>query len=362
MAGGSESTDEREQPNDERDQELERLRAFVERSPDALTHIQPDGTMTYVSGTNRILGRSREEFLQEPLDKFIHPDDKEHILTFFENMNPDSDPVPVEGRMSHADGGWVWVEATVISLDGASNIEGFLTVARDISERKKYERRLEDQRDNLEILNEVVRHDIRNDLQLVKLHAELLEDHADEPGEEHLETIRKSTINAVDLTQRARELSEAMLQTEDEIEPVRLRPILATQLEKVRTAYPDAEITTDGQIPGVTVMANGLLNAVFRNLLKNAIQHNDKPTPEISVSIAQTDAGVVVRIADNGPGVPDSMKETVFNKAERGLQSTGSGLGLYLVQSLVGSYDGDVWIEGSTSEGATFVVRLPEAE
>jgi len=78
------------------------------------------------------------------------------------------------------------------------------------------QKRLEEQRDNLQLLNQVMRHDIRNDLQLVGAYAELLEGHVDEEGEAYLDVIQRSTENAVDLTTTARDLARVMLNRDAE--------------------------------------------------------------------------------------------------------------------------------------------------
>ena len=104
-----------------------------------------------------------------------------------------------------------------------------------------------------------------------------------------------------------------------------------------------------------------MLDSVFRNLLSNAVQHNDKEVPEVSVSATTHDMRAVVRIADNGPGVPDSQKQEIFGEGEKGLDSSGTGLGLYLVQELVTHYGGEVWVEDNNPEGAVFAVELPLA-
>jgi signal transduction histidine kinase len=71
---------------------------------------------------------------------------------------------------------------------------------------------------------------------------------------------------------------------------------------------------------------------------------------------------VTVRIADNGPGVPDERKESVFGKGEKGLESDGTGIGTYLVKTLVSRYSGTVWVEDNEPRGAVFVVELLRAE
>jgi signal transduction histidine kinase len=156
-------------------------------------------------------------------------------------------------------------------------------------------------------------------------------------------------------------MAKVMLSDDENTSQIRLTASLDRALEEVRNVYPDAIITASTSISGITVQANDMLDAVFRNLLKNAIQHNDKERPEVDVSVREREHAVVIRIADNGPGVPDDQKQSIFGKGETGLDSSGTGLGLYLVQSLVDSYGGDVWVEDNTPDGAIFIVQLPVA-
>jgi phosphoglycerate-specific signal transduction histidine kinase len=99
----------------------------------------------------------------------------------------------------------------------------------------------------------------------------------------------------------------------------------------------------------------------FRNLLTNAIQHNDKDVPEVTVTATEREDRVIVRVADNGPGISDTQKGTVFGEGQKGLDSRGTGFGLHLVETPVEQYGGDVRIEDNESTGAIFVVDLPKA-
>ena len=238
------------------------------------------------------------------------------------------------------------------------------------------EARLEEQRDNLRLLNQVMRHDIRNDLQLISAYAELLEDHVDDEGCQYLDVIKDSTESAADLTTAARDLSRVMLSVDGEERAIPLAGVLEQRIEEARSGHPEAIVTVEGSIPETDVVGNDMLGSVFRNLLQNAIQHNDKTPPEITVSTAEIDGRIEVRIADNGPGVPDEQKEEIFGRGEKGLESSGAGIGLYLVESLVDNYGGDVWVEDragggptdgrrqtdDSASGAVFVVSLPVAE
>ncbi len=259
---------------------------------------------------------------------------------------------------------WGAVTAIAREVGGETVIDG---VVQDITERKRFQQRLKEQRDNLDVLNQMLRHDIRNDLQLVTAYADFLTDHVDDEGREHIETIQEGAMHAVELTRTARSIADVMLTTDGERQQVDLANALETELDDVRSTYSEAVITVSGTVPSVAVWANEMLGSVFRNLLTNAVQHNDTEIPKVEVSTTEREETVAVRIADNGPGVPDSQKDTIFGRGEKGLESEGTGMGLYLVKTLVEMYGGDVAIEdktagnaGDDSDGAVFVVELPK--
>ncbi len=115
------------------------------------------------------------------------------------------------------------------------------------------------------------------------------------------------------------------------------------------------------------VLASELLSDVFTNLIGNAIKHSGGPVT-IDVGIGKIfEEGreyYLVAVEDDGPGVPDEMKKKIFSRLQRGkTRASGSGLGLYLVRSLVEDFQGRVWVEdrvaGDPTKGAKFVVMLP---
>jgi signal transduction histidine kinase len=91
----------------------------------------------------------------------------------------------------------------------------------------------------------------------------------------------------------------------------------------------------------------------------------------VTLQLEQEDEFVQLCVLDNGTGVPDDQKDKIFGKGERGMESEGTGIGLYLVNQLAQSYGGEVWVEDradrcsggdqDSSDGAAFVVKLPTA-
>lgn len=234
-----------------------------------------------------------------------------------------------------------------------------LGVSIDITDRVRTQERLQAQRDNLKLLNEVVRHDIRNDLTVIAGYLDLLEGHLD-GGEEYLDTIRDTTKRAVSLTETARDLADVLLHQGETAARVSLDDVLRTQVDELADAHPDAEVVIEGELPAADILADDMVDAIFRNLLQNAIEHNDKDRPRVEVSATADGDAVRVAIADNGPGIPDDRKESIFGRGEDGMTSASGGLGLYLVQTLVDRYDGRVWVEDNEPEGAVFLVSFPQ--
>jgi len=242
-----------------------------------------------------------------------------------------------------------------------TGIEGIVGSIENITEQRRQEQTLREQTENLEILNSVTRHDIRNDLQVVLGMAEVLRDYVDDDGMEYLETMVTKGHHAVDITRQARDLTETMLDSEFGTDRIPLKSTLETQIDEIRSTYSQAIITVEGQIPSTAVIADGMLASVFRNILANGIQHNDSAVPQIRVWAQTADERITVHISDNGPGVPDDRKDEIFGRGEKELKSSGTGLGLYLVDTLVDRYGGDVYVTDS-DEGAEFVVSLQRAE
>lgn len=231
-----------------------------------------------------------------------------------------------------------------------------------IAETEESNRKLERQRDELETLNQVVGHDLRSDLTLIRAYGNRLDEFVeDEEMRRSVEMILECTDGAVEFTDRAREIAEMMMRTDADNGPVPLRPVLRHQVEDIRSTETEAKVEVRGEVPDVEVVANDMLDSVFRNLLTNAVRHSDRGSPGVTVSVEEMGRDVEVSVADDGPGVPDDRKDSIFGRGEKEEDSGGTGVGLHLVKTLVESYGGEVRVEDNEPRGAVFAVTLRRA-
>lgn len=108
------------------------------------------------------------------------------------------------------------------------------------------------------------------------------------------------------------------------------------------------------------------LTSVVFNLLDNALKYVNR-TPLIHISLSRTDKKVILRIADNGIGIPPEFRSRIFEKffripLEKSVKASGHGLGLSYVAHVIHQHGGNIRVESEPGEGSTFIVELPAGE
>lgn len=213
-------------------------------------------------------------------------------------------------------------------------------------------------KEHVQFFLRLLRHDIRNDAQQIQGYADLV---AEDTGDERLRYVRDSASHIVELTHLTRAFTD-----EEGTPGTEARP-LATLLEKVletaRQRHPEAEIRLASTPPEeVQVRGDELLRNVFENLVRNAVQHHDGDAPRVRITVDVDPDTVEIRVADDGPGVPEDVQRRLFQEGSKGASSAGTGLGLHLVHVLVTQYGGRVELEHTGPGGSTFLVVLPRVE
>ncbi|WP_152041666.1 ATP-binding protein [Salinigranum salinum] len=240
-----------------------------------------------------------------------------------------------------------------IVVDGKT--KGYVAVFVDTTKQQRYA-------STSRVLSRLLRHDLRNELNLMYGYIDRAATKTDDPDAlASLRKARQQVEQIVGRSDQVRDLRDLLEQSYDaESRPVRLAEVLEERVVAARKQFPEADISL-GQIPGVRVYADDLLSAAFDALIENAVVHNDKEVPEVEVDVLDRQTDVVVRVRDNGPGVPLEQEDLIFGREDVDVVHHGTGLGLFLVDSIVSNYDGTAWVEENEPEGATFAIRLQHA-
>ena len=229
----------------------------------------------------------------------------------------------------------------------------------DITDRKHRER-------YLSVVNRILRHNLRNELNVVFGFASEIADRTDdETIADYADRIETTAKRLSGLGDGAREIKEIVEQGSNERPgPVPVRPAVESVAARYAEDHPDARI--DVSVPeSVTVRVDDRFDRVLDHLVENAIVHARGDAPRVSIT-AEHDpvrGAVTVRVADDGPGIPTEIREVVSGDAEISQLKHNSGIGLWIVAWVVEAYGGTVGFEpGIDGEGTTVRLRLPAAD
>jgi PAS domain S-box-containing protein len=219
-------------------------------------------------------------------------------------------------------------------------------------ERKRHEAELTRRANLVNVLNRVLRHNVRNDMSVVRGRVQLMADQLEDDSDG---TIAMRKIDElIDLTQKARDL-EQIVDHELDRRTVDVSTLVDRVVARTATEYPEATFLVEGQ-ESVTVPVFESFERAIEELVENAARHGgDSPT--VTVSVEQVPNAVEIRVADDGPGLSETERR-VLRTGEESPLIHGSGIGLWIVHWVVSSHDGS--IEATvTSDGTTLCVSLP---
>ncbi len=248
-------------------------------------------------------------------------------------------------------------EPTVSELtDQHGHRLGHAVVLRDVTERTTRQQRLG-------VFNRVLRHNLRNDVNAIVGYSDLLADDPDEP-EPLADAISEVAVELAGIGEKARRIERLMASAEAETATVSLAPLAQNVLVNVAADHPDVDYERSVP-PDIVVQGSGyMLENVLRNLVENAIEHNDAADPRVEVRATYDQTRIyplTVSVLDNGPGMPDQEREAVLDGDETPLEH-GSGLGLWVVRWAVTRLGGTVDIADRDGGGTRVTVSLPQAE
>ncbi|WP_225335668.1 sensor histidine kinase [Halomicrobium urmianum] len=234
--------------------------------------------------------------------------------------------------------------------DGGDTELGYAVVLRDVTDREMRQQRLQ-------VLNRVLRHNLRNEMTTIRGRAEVLAA-GDGDASALGDAITDSADDLVELGERAREIERMLSLTVRMDSRCRLAPVV----RNVVADGADADVTVDVPADLEAGVDEQLLEPVVHNLVSNAVEHSDRerPTVEVAGGRARADESlpVVLRVADDGPGLPDNERRAIERGHENPLEH-GSGLGLWAVRWGVTRMGGALSIRDRDPRGTVAEVRLP---
>lgn len=254
---------------------------------------------------------------------------------------------------------WLLLLMSVGFGAGSGTLMGILEVRSKQRERERNQsireaRRKERERSQLENLNHYLRHEVLNEAQKIHGFTTILAERADIDGRsaDHLETIRYSSAEIAAFIQSIRTILDASDHNPD-LTRVNVVGLVEREVASLCTAHPDVTVVVDTP-DSAHVLADEVLNRVFRNLLENAIEHNGDGLT-VTLSVERTEEWVTVRLRDDGDGIPEEKRERLFETP----QSGDHGYGLFLTSNLVEMYEGQLELGSTGPEGTEFIVRFP---
>lgn len=371
------------------------LSALVEGSTDGIIRVDRDyRIISWTQGAERMLGYTREEIVGIPVDRIVLPEMRAEVRAAMQDqMEGNLGVIHTETVRIHKSGKLVPVQLTRIPLkDPSGNTVALLAIFKDISEQKllqqeksqlKSERKqLQKQLETLERNTAMARvaakvaHEIRTPLGVLFLKSDLLLEKLDQAfsnwgqGDPHpyrksldkcLNDIQKQISRLEEIANNYLHLSKSRSMERQDVNIKQFMKELEAELkEHFASERLLIYISVDSQVK-TAYFDPQQFERVFVNLVRNsreAIQHSEVKSGVIDIQTTVEGNNLVFRVTDNGPGMPEEIRETVFDPFTT-TKSIGTGLGLYLTCEIVENHGGTISIDSEPGKGTTIQITIP---
>ncbi|MGD8823096.1 MAG: ATP-binding protein, partial [Anaerolineales bacterium] len=214
-----------------------------------------------------------------------------------------------------------------------------------------------------------VSHDLRSPLTAILGYVDLIErtGETNQQQKEYIERVRLSVDQITNLVNDLLDLGRIEAGLDNAKEPTPIAVLARYVLDSMRGAANSKEITLKSDLPEELPLVVGdpiRLRQMLGNLLENAIKYTPAEG-EVSIEAHAENDQVILRVSDNGFGIPTADQPYLFDKFFRASnvpnELPGTGLGLSIVKSIVENHQGRVWVDSAVGEGTTFTIVFPAA-
>jgi PAS domain S-box-containing protein len=325
---------------------------------------------------DEILGKPFVDLLPPEFRSLIHDARKLLVGAIFGTTGPghrEKEPVRTDFHVLGKTGERVDIAADISLIEDASRQPAaFLIVARDVTERKRMEQRLDStladlQRSNAELeqFAYIASHDLQEPLRMITSYVQIIEEDytgkLDADADEYI-------AFTVDGAKRMQTLIDDLLAYSrvgtrgEPFMPTSMNRVLSEAIANLEVAIEESHaVVTHDQLPTVLGDESQLIQ-LFQNLLGNAIKFRGDDAPMIHVGVEETKDGWVFSVRDNGIGIDIQYAErifTVFQRLHARDDYPGTGIGLAVVKKIVERHGGRIWVESEPAQGSTFYFTLP---
>ena len=236
-------------------------------------------------------------------------------------------------------------------MDDSGNLTQMIEYSLDITDRKRAETEGVRQQRELELYASLLKHDLSNDLQIIIGAIDIANSSIDEDDKELQEILETGVAAAKRMSYLL-----SVLGSPEEDADHNLIHILNRELEEAAEVHNNFsfELNPPDDKEEVRIKSSKLLPMVFENIFRNAAQHTGE-NPHVRVDVTLEEDLVYVDIIDNGPGIPEKLRNEIFQRKS----SEKTGFGLYLAKEILRMLDGDITLLRSREDdGAAFRVSL----
>jgi two-component system phosphate regulon sensor histidine kinase PhoR len=339
----------------------------IQNLPIGFSILDKDGIIVdFNAAAAEITGYSRDEVIGKPHFEILHgASDRDACPVLKHALSRKERAVAAETSIRKKDGEHAVLSVTTFPLiDDNGDLSGAVEVFRDISAAKRLER----ERKN--ILS-MFAHDMKNPITTAGGYlSRLLSGKAGALTEKqtgHLETIREEIYKVSDLLADFLEFSriEAKAYVLNP-RPFDMEMALRRNVEAAKIEAEKKDIAVlfqaSGEIPCTIVADPAMIGRAIANLLDNAIAYTD-PGGTIRARLSGNASDILVEITDTGRGIPEDRLPYIFDAFYRvSRDSKGSGLGLFIVKTVVEAHGGRIGVASSPGKGSTFSFILPKAD
>jgi PAS domain S-box-containing protein len=343
----------------------ERFRRIFEEGPMGVAIVNPSLRILQVNDAfAEMLGYAQSDLRGRSLPEITHPEDVGLAADLARKTLAGELPrYDIEKRFVRRDGDVVWGRVRVTVVRGAQDtpLHGFVLV-EDITEAREAERIRRDLDAMKDGFVRVVSHDLQGPLATIAGLAELLSRRAGAPQPDQSEILRRIATQSERLRIMVATFLDMDRLYQGGVRAVRQPTYLAALVEGVMKTFEGTGHPLSVQVdPFVADVDAGQLEHILGNLLGNAFTHTEPGTP-VWLRVAVEGEAVSVVVEDAGPGVPDDLKEPVFELFRTGGATGRTGIGLWSVARFAELHGGRAWVEDRTGGGARFRVLLPTAD